>query len=110
MPAGMRALGGGLLLARRLLRVLRLTYRVLPGRDLGVLIGDYKSDGGYLGLPFRTLRVAEEQGLWLAAPEIVRFSHGALSSAKTYRTSFIPRLHDLCLVLKRNADLKRRSA
>lgn len=84
--------------------------RLNPGGTLAVLIGDYKADGLYLGLPFRTLQVAEAQGLWLAAPKIVRSSHGASSSGKAYRSSVIPRLHDICLVLKRTTDLKRTAA
>ena len=47
-----------------------------------------------------TLWLAARENLWLAAPEIVRFQHGATSSGKQYNTSFIPRLHDLCFVLK----------
>jgi hypothetical protein len=72
-----------------------------PGGKLAVLIGDGKERGHYLGLPFRTLNAAAAEGLWLAAPEIIRFSHGATSSGKVYRTAFIPRLHDVCLVLER---------
>lgn len=81
-----------------------------PGGTLAVLMGDYQGDGMYLGLPFRTLQVAERHGLWLAAPEIVRFNHGASSSTKTYRTSFIPRVHDVCLVLKRRSYLQKKRA
>ena len=69
---------------------------------LAILIGDGKDQGDYLGLPFHTLALATAEGLWLAAPEIVRFSHGATSSGKRYHTRFIPRLHDLCFVLKRH--------
>jgi hypothetical protein len=67
-------------------------------------MGDLRHDGEYCGLPFRTLKVAEAQGLRLAAPEIIRFSHGATSSAKEYHHPMIPRLHDVCLVLRRPAD------
>jgi hypothetical protein len=67
---------------------------------LAVLMGDGKQDGKYLGLPFRTLNAAEAEGFQLAAPEIIHFGHGATSSAKVYTTSFIPRLHDVCLVLE----------
>jgi hypothetical protein len=59
----------------------------------------------YLGLPYRTLQVADSLGLWLAAPEIIRFGHGSSSATKSYSTSFIPRLHDVCDVLKRRSDL-----
>jgi hypothetical protein len=67
---------------------------------LAILMGDGKHKGEYLGLPFRTLWLAAKENLWLAAPEIVRFQHGASSSTKQYTTSFIPRLHDLCFILK----------
>ena len=72
-----------------------------PGGKLAVLIGDGKHQGRYLGLPFHLMNVAGELGLWLSAPEIIRFSHGATSSRQRYKTSFIPRLHDVCLVLER---------
>ena len=58
-----------------------------------------------MGLPFRILQAAETVGLWLAAPEIIRFGHGSTSSKKRYSSSFIPRLHDVCFVLKRKVDL-----
>jgi hypothetical protein len=32
---------------------------------------------------------------------IIRFSHGASSSNKVYRSSFIPGLHDVCMVFER---------
>lgn len=75
--------------------------RVLnPGGKLAVLMGDGKHQGEYLGLPFRLMSAAAREGFWLAAPEIIRFGHGATSSRKPYTSSFIPRLHDVCLVLK----------
>ena len=87
---------------RRLRRVLRNCRSVLTERGhFVILIGDGKHEGEYLGLPFRTLWLAAREHLWLAAPEIVRFQHGASSSTKQYSSSFIPRLHDICLVLKR---------
>jgi hypothetical protein len=87
------------------LRRLRLVFGncrsvLAPGGKIGVLMGDGKHEGEYLGLPFRTLRVAAAEGLWLASPEIIRFSHGATSSARHYSGAFIPRLHDVCFVLK----------
>jgi len=33
----------------------------------------------------------------------LRFSHGASSSRKVYRSSFIPGLHDLCMVFEKPA-------
>lgn len=90
----------------RLKEVLRNCERVLAkGGVIAILMGDGKHAGRYMGLPFRTLQVAEDVGLWLAAPEIIRFSHGTTSSAKRYSASFIPRLHDVCFLLKRTDDL-----
>ena len=44
------------------------------------------------------------EGLVLAAPEIIRFSHGTTSARqKEYSSSFIPWLHDVCLVLRQRA-------
>jgi hypothetical protein len=72
-----------------------------PSGKLAILIGDGEHQGRYLGLPFRLMNVAGDLGLWLAAPEIIRFSHGTTSSRQRYNTAFIPRLHDVCLVLER---------
>lgn len=86
---------------QRLRQVFRNCLAVLqPGGRMAVLMGDAKVDGHYLGLPFRTLNAAAAEGLWLDAPEIVRVSYGAGSSKKVYSQAFIPRLHDICLVLK----------
>lgn len=74
---------------------------------IALLMGDGKQQGIYWGLPFRMLQAAERVGLWLAAPEIIRFGHGSTSSKKRYTTAFIPRVHDVCLVLKRKTDLLR---
>jgi hypothetical protein len=85
----------------RLRLVFRNCRQVLEdGGRLAVLMGDGKHLGHYLGLPFRTMNAAAAEGFWLAAPEIVRFSHGTTSAGRAYSTSFIPRLHDVCLVLK----------
>src|SRR5262249_22086675 len=56
-----------------------------------------------LALPFRTMNAAAAEGLELAAPEIIRFSHGTTSArTKAYPVSLIPRVHDVCLVLRRS--------
>ncbi len=89
----------------RLQTVIHNCLGVLSQRGhLAILMGDGKHKGEYLGLPFHTLWAAKAEGLWLAAPEIIRFSHGASSSAKQYENAFIPRLHDVCLVLKRRQE------
>ena len=91
---------------RRLRQVIRNCRFVLAERGhLVILIGDLKHDGAYMGLPFRAWYTAEREHFCLAAPEIVRFQHGATSSNRQYSSSFIPRLHDLCLVLKINNTL-----
>lgn len=85
----------------RLQAVLRNCVGVMtPSGVLTVLMGDFRHQGEYQALPFHTWSMAYAEGLVLAAPEIIRFSHGTTSSAKAYTTSFIPRLHDVCLVLK----------
>lgn len=87
---------------RRLRQVIANCQSVLSERGiLAVLIGDGKDETGYWGLPFRVLWLAAAENLWLAAPEIIRFQHGATSSIRQYQTSFIPRLHDVCIVLKK---------
>lgn len=89
----------------RLSAVLRNCHEALnPGGLLALLIGDYRLHGHYQGLPFHAFHAAASVGFWLAAPEIVRFQHGATSSKKRYDSAFIPRLHDLCFVLERVKD------
>jgi hypothetical protein len=87
----------------RLQAVIRNCVGILsPRGKLAVLMGDYKHNGEYLALPFRTMGLAHREGLRLACPEIIRCQHGATSSSKAYSTSFIPRLHDVCLVLEKS--------
>lgn len=75
-----------------------------PEGRLAILMGDMKYQGRYCALPFRTFNAAVGEGLWLDAPEIIRASHGASSSKKTYRTVFIPRLHDICMVFRQRDE------
>lgn len=77
-----------------------------PRGKLAVLIGDGKHDGQYLALPFRVMNAAVAEGYWLAAPEIIRFGHGATSSRRSYSGAFIPRVHDVCLVLEVSKGLR----
>lgn len=71
-----------------------------PGGVLAILMGGLTRGDRCIELPFHTFNVLAAQGFRLAAPEIIRFSHGAGSSRKRYRTSFIPRLHEVCLIAK----------
>lgn len=69
---------------------------------LAVLMGDYfDRETGYVPLTFHTKRIAFECGLQQAGTDIIRFSHNASSSRKVYRSSFIPGLHDVCMVFEK---------
>lgn len=72
-----------------------------PGGCLVVLMGDYTDrDAGFVPLVYHTKRLAFEAGLRQRCTDIIRFSHGASSSRKVYRSSFIPGLHDVCMVFQ----------
>jgi hypothetical protein len=73
-----------------------------PGGKLAILMGDYSDrEAGFVPLTYFTKRLAFEEGLVQCCTDIVRFSHGASSSRKVYRSSFIPGLHDLCMIFER---------
>ena len=77
-------------------------YVLKPGGKLAVLMGDYcDRDEGFVPLTYHTKRLAFECGLRQACTDIIRFGHGASSSRKVYRSSFIPGLHDTCMVFER---------
>ena len=70
-----------------------------PGGKLAILMGDYSDRAaGFVPLVYHTKRLALEVGLRQCCTDIIRFSHGASSSRKVYRSSFIPGLHDVCMV------------
>jgi SAM-dependent methyltransferase len=70
-----------------------------PGGKLCILMGDYSDrDAGFIPLTFHTKRLAFAAGLTQHGTDIIRFSHGASSSKKVYRSSFIPGLHDVCMI------------
>jgi hypothetical protein len=75
---------------------------LVPGGKLAILMGDYSDrEYGYIPLVFHTKRLAFESGLKQSTTDIIRFSHGASSSRKVYRSSFIPGLHDTCVVFEK---------
>lgn len=87
---------------KKLRSVVQNCIRALrPKGHIAILIGDVRKNGHYYGLPFLAWKTATELGLELAAPEIVRLSHGASSTARSYSFSFIPRVHDICFVFRR---------
>jgi hypothetical protein len=72
-----------------------------PGGKLVVLMGDYcDARDGFLPLVFHSKRLAFAAGLEQCCTDIIRFSFGASSSKKVYRSSFIPGLHDVCMVFE----------
>lgn len=73
-----------------------------PGGRLVILMGDYHDrDAGFVPLVYHTKRLAFEAGLRQCCTDIIRFSHGASSSRKVYRSAFIPGLHDVCMIFER---------
>lgn len=70
-----------------------------PGGKLAILMGDYSDhEAGFVPLTFHTKQLAFACGLRQVCTNIIRFSHGASSSKKVYRSSFIPGLHDVCMI------------
>jgi hypothetical protein len=75
-----------------------------PGGKLAILVGDYQDrEAGFLPLTYHTKRLAFAAGLRQCCTDIVRFSHGASSGKKVYKSAFIPGLHDICSVFERAA-------
>lgn len=69
------------------------------GGNLAVLMGDYSDrEAGFVPLVFYTKLLAFRAGLRQHCTDIVRFSHGASSGKKVYHSSFIPGLHDVCMI------------
>lgn len=70
-----------------------------PGGILAILMGDYfDRQQGFIPLTFHTKRLAFEHGFGQPCTDIIRFSHGASSGRKVYRRTFIPGLHDVCMI------------
>ncbi len=73
-----------------------------PDGKIAILMGDYQDrDAGFVPLVYHTQRLCFEAGLKQACTQIIRFSHGTSSSKRTYASSFIPGLHDVCTILER---------
>jgi DNA modification methylase len=79
-----------------------------PNGNLAILMGDYSDrEEGFVPLTFHTKRLALAAGLTQHCTDIIRFSHGASSSRKVYRSSFIPGLHDTCMVFEKTTAARR---
>jgi SAM-dependent methyltransferase len=73
-----------------------------PGGKLAILMGDYSDrEAGFVPLVYHTKRLCFAAGLKQTCTDIIRFSHGASSGKKVYRSSFIPGLHDVCVIMER---------
>ena len=73
-----------------------------PRGKFAILMGDYcDREAGFVSLTYHTKQLAFAAGLRHCCTDIIRFSHGASSSWKVYRSSFIPGLHDVCMVFKK---------
>jgi hypothetical protein len=74
------------------------------GGKLAILMGDYADrEAGFVPLTYHTKRLAFAVGLRQYGTDIIRFSHGASSSRKVYRSSFIPGLHDVCMIFEKQS-------
>jgi hypothetical protein len=72
------------------------------GGKLCILMGDYNDrEAGQVPLVYHTKRLAFAAGLTQHCTDIIRFSHGNSSSKKVYRSSFIPGLHDVCMIFEK---------
>lgn len=58
---------------------------------------------GFVPLVFWTKYLCLKAGLRQHCTDVVRFSHGASSGKKVYKSSFIPGLHDICCVFQKKA-------
>jgi hypothetical protein len=72
------------------------------GGRFAILMGDYSDrEAGFVPLTHYTKQLAFAAGLQRACTDIIRFGHGASSSRKIYRSSFIPGLHDVCMIFEK---------
>ncbi|MGH8588879.1 MAG: hypothetical protein ACREXX_05935 [Gammaproteobacteria bacterium] len=76
--------------------------KLSPHGKFAILMGDYSDrETGFVPLTYHTKRIAFDAGLRQHCTDIIRFSHGASSSRKTYSSSFIPGLHDVCMIFSK---------
>lgn len=86
----------------RLKRVIANCQSVLAERGkIAILMGDYFDPRERRMVPctHMTRQVCLDLGLWPACTDIIRFQHNNSSSKKEYPSSFIPGLHDTCIVV-----------
>jgi hypothetical protein len=89
-------------LSRYYAMMLHCTDNLEAGGHLAILMGDYEDrEAGFCPLVYHTQRLAFAVGLKQTCTQIIRFSHGASSSKKVYRSSFIPGLHDVVTIAEK---------
>lgn len=75
---------------------------LVPRGKLAILMGDYTDRAaGFCPLVYHTKRLCFDAGLRQCCTDIIRFSHGASSAKKVYRSSFIPGLHDVVTIVEK---------
>ena len=95
-----------LFLSRYYALILQASDNLRPGGHLAILMGDYEDrDAGFVPLVYHTQRLCFAAGLRQRCTQIIRFSHGASSSHKVYRSSFIPGLHDVCTIVQKPGSI-----
>lgn len=79
---------------------------IKAGGKVAILMGDYcDREAGFVPLVYWTKHLARRAGLRQCCTDIIRFSHGASSAQKVYRSSFIPGLHDVCMIFEKETAL-----
>jgi hypothetical protein len=88
---------------KQLTLVLENCYGALKtGGRVAILMGDYKDyEAGFIPLTFWTKYIALQLGFSQHCTDIIRFGHGNSSNKKRYRTSFIPGMHDVCMIFEK---------
>lgn len=76
-----------------------------PEGRLAILIGNYEDRGRFIPLTYLTMCAALAEHMWPACTDIVRLQHANSSSLKSYSRSFVPGLHDVCMVFEKADDV-----
>ena len=77
-----------------------------PGGKIAILMGDYNDrDAGFVPLTQLTKNVCVELGLRQAAPTSSGFRTGPPAATGVIASSFIPGLHDVCMIFERKDDV-----
>jgi hypothetical protein len=76
-----------------------------PGGHMAILMGDYTDrECGFVPLVYLTKQLCFRAGLRQVCTDIVRLSHGATSAHRSYRSKFIPGLHDVVTIVGQDEE------